>query len=162
MVETQPKYLQLYLKQYSFCLGRLNTIVDFEKSFSIMILDVGMSDKIIKYIASTQEFASWLYLYMKRHINVFVCDWISSKINLLQYLIRTPIPHGGDGHADDDTRPGQVRVHRVSEYVKSVISRDAAGRVGDTDRGNGGEISLHQRIPTSDLNKTSEWRQKQK
>ena len=49
------------------------------------------------------------------------------RLYVLQYLVRTPVPHGGDGHADDDPGPRQVRVHRVSEYVEGVISRDATG-----------------------------------
>lgn len=51
----------------------------------------------------------------------------ATQIFLLQYLVRTPVPHGGDRHADDGPRPRQVRVHRVSEYVEGIISRDATG-----------------------------------
>ncbi len=74
---------------------------------------------------------------------------------LLQYLVRTPVPQGGDGHADDGARPRQVRVHWVSEQVEGVISRDAAGRVWHADRRDGAAVSLHQSIPATDLGKAS-------
>lgn len=74
----------------------------------------------------------------------------------LQYLIRTPVPHGGQGHADDEARPRQIRAHRVSKYVEGVISRDAAGRVGHSDGRDGVGISLHQSVPASNLHKASQ------
>lgn len=75
------------------------------------------------------------------------------------YLIRTPVPHGGHGHANNEAGPRQVRVHWVSEYVKGIISRDAAGRVGHTDWRDGVSIALHQTIPASNLSKASTWEQ---
>lgn len=71
------------------------------------------------------------------------------------YLIRAPIPHGGDGHADDDPRPRKVRGHGVPEYVEGVVPRDAAGCVGHPDSRDGFGVSLHQCIPASDLHETS-------
>lgn len=71
------------------------------------------------------------------------------------YLIRTPVPHGGDGHADDDTRPRQVRVHRIPEDVEGICSRNTAGCVWNTDRRYGLKISLHQRVPASNFSEAS-------
>lgn len=72
---------------------------------------------------------------------------------LFQYLIRTPVPQRGDGHADDNARPRQVRVHRVSEYMEGIFSRDTTGGVRHTDGGDGISVSFHQSIPSSNLGK---------
>lgn len=70
-----------------------------------------------------------------------------------EYLVRAPVPQGRDGHAEDDAGPGQVRGHRVSEPVESVIAGDATGGVWHADRWYRFAVSLHQSLQASDFGK---------
>lgn len=73
---------------------------------------------------------------------------------LLLHLVRTPVPHGGHGHAQDYSRPGQVRGHRVTEYVKGIITRDSTGGVGHSDGGNSLRILVQDSLKSPNLCKT--------
>ena len=70
------------------------------------------------------------------------------------YLIRAPVPHGGDGHADEDAWPGQVRGQRVPEKVEGIVAGETTGRVGDPDGGDGVAVALQKRVPSPHLGKT--------
>lgn len=70
-----------------------------------------------------------------------------------EYLVGAPVPQRRDGHAEDDARPGQVRGHRVSEQVESVIAGDAAGGVRHADRWYRFAVPLHQSLPASHFGK---------
>lgn len=71
------------------------------------------------------------------------------------YLVRTPVPHRRNGHANDDAGPGQVRVHWVSEQAERIGSWYSTGGVWHTDGWYGLVVFLHQGIPASDLNEAS-------
>lgn len=72
------------------------------------------------------------------------------------YLVGAPVPHGRDGHAEDDAGPRQVRVDRVPEQVEGVVSGDAAGGVWHGDGRDGVGVAFHQSVPAADLHKA--WR----
>lgn len=105
------------------------------------------------YLNKTRIRNSFIYPYF----TVLFLYYLKSSIGKLVflYLVRTPVPHGRDGHADDHSGPRQVRGHRVSEYVEGVISRNATGRVWHTNRRDGSWVPVHQSIPASDLREAS-------
>lgn len=70
------------------------------------------------------------------------------------HLVRTPVPHGGHRHAQNDPRPGEVRGHGVTENMKGVFSRNPTGSVGDSDGGYGLRILVQNCLNSSDLRKT--------
>ncbi|KAG7222840.1 hypothetical protein INR49_016050, partial [Caranx melampygus] len=66
-------------------------------------------------------------------LHMSMVKMVLALLKMEMYLIRAPVPHGGDGHADDDPRPRKVRGHRISEYVEGIVPRDATGCVEHPD-----------------------------
>lgn len=67
----------------------------------------------------------------------FVMGFNQAQEQAVTHLVCAPVPQGGDGHSHQDSWPGQVRVHRVSENVESIFPGQATAGVLLADTGNG-------------------------